>query len=160
MSLYARQTEVSVERSKGEIEKTLARYGAGAFAYATSGAKAMVQFQANNRRIMFVLPLPDPSADEYRYYSRNGAVQKHRERHKADAAALWEKACRQKWRCLALSIKAKLEAVESGIATFEEEFMAHIVLPDGKTVGQHMLPQIAASYESKKLPPMLPNFGK
>lgn len=39
----------------------------------------------------------------------------------------WEQACRQAWRALALVIKAKLEAVDAGIVTFEEEFMAQIV---------------------------------
>lgn len=70
--------------------------------------------------------------------------------------AAYEQAVRQRWRALALLIKSKLEAVESGITVFEEEFMAHVVLPDGKTVGQHLLPQIAHSYESGHMPPLLP----
>lgn len=71
----------------------------------------------------------------------------------------WEQACRQKWRALALVVKAKLEAVESGISEFEEEFLAHIVLPDGQTVGRWMQPQIADAYGSGKMPPMLPALG-
>jgi hypothetical protein len=43
----------------------------------------------------------------------------------------WKQAYHQRWRALALAIKA----VESGIATFEEEFLAHIALPNGSTVG-------------------------
>lgn len=56
---------------------------------------------------------------------------------------------------MALVIKAKLEAVEAGIAAFEEEFLAHIVLPNGSTVGQFMMPQIAAVYETGRMPPLL-----
>jgi hypothetical protein len=41
---------------------------------------------------------------------------------------------RRLWRCLLISIKAKLEAVGSGIATFDEEFLAHIVTPDNDTI--------------------------
>jgi hypothetical protein len=57
---------------------------------------------------------------------------------------------------LALVIKAKLEAVASGITTFEDEFMAHIMMPDGLTVGKHIKPTIAAAYASGKMIPLLP----
>jgi hypothetical protein len=65
-------------------------------------------------------------------------------------------ACRARWRALALVIKAKLEAVESGITTFEEEFLAHIVLPDGTTLGQWAAPRLAHVYDTGAMPPMLP----
>jgi hypothetical protein len=68
----------------------------------------------------------------------------------------WEQAVRQRWRALALVIKAKLEAVESGISEFESEFMANIVLPDGKSVGEWMRPQIAEAYRIGEMPSMLP----
>jgi hypothetical protein len=42
-----------------------------------------------------------------------------------------------------LSIKAKLEAVETGIESFEIAFMPYVVLPDGKTVAEHVLPALA-----------------
>lgn len=68
----------------------------------------------------------------------------------------WEQGCRQRWRALALVIKAKLEAVESGITTFEEEFLAHIVMPDGMTVGNHVRPTIQAWYSGGQMRPLLP----
>lgn len=68
----------------------------------------------------------------------------------------WEQACRQRWRALLLVIKAKLEATECGISSFESEFMANIVLPDGTTAGDFMLPQIAEVYKNGTMPPMLP----
>ena len=71
---------------------------------------------------------------------------------------LWEQATRQCWRALALVVKAKLEAVEANIATFEEEFMAHIVMPDGKTVAEHARPMIASAYKSGKIQPLLPGW--
>ncbi|MBI2798928.1 MAG: hypothetical protein HYX63_01375 [Gammaproteobacteria bacterium] len=70
-----------------------------------------------------------------------------------------QQAVRQRWRALNLVIKAKLEAVESGISVFEEEFLAHIVMPNNQRVGQWMLPQIAAAYSSGKMSPMLPVPG-
>ena len=53
-------------------------------------------------------------------------------------------------------IKAKLEAADSGISTIEREFLYDIVLPDGKTVGEYMAPQIEAAYTTGEMPPMLP----
>jgi len=60
------------------------------------------------------------------------------------------------WRALALVVKAKLEAVEVGISTFDEEFLSNIVLPDNTTVGAHMIPQVERSYLDGSMPLMLP----
>jgi hypothetical protein len=65
-------------------------------------------------------------------------------------------ATRQRWRALALVIKAKLEVVESGISIFEDEFMANIVLPGGDTVGDFRRLQIAEAYRIGKAPDVLP----
>lgn len=135
MSEYAKYTTVSPEKSKFEIENILKKYGATSFASGWSGASATIAFEAKGRRVKFVLPLPDPK----KFYSQEKR----------------EQAIRQKWRCLALAIKAKLEVVESGIATFEEEFMAHVVLPNGNTVGKWMEPQIKTAYESGQMPLLL-----
>ena len=56
-------------------------------------------------------------------------------------------------------IKAKLEAVESGISTVEAEFLANIVLPDNNTAGDWMIPQIDEAYRTGEMPPMLPGAG-
>jgi hypothetical protein len=63
------------------------------------------------------------------------------------------KSARQRVRSV---IKAKLESVESGVTTFEQEFLAHIILPGGETVGEFVIPQIAEAYASGvAMPPML-----
>lgn len=155
MSIYAQNTVVSVERSRAEIEAILSRYGATAFAYATNMDKAMIKFQASNRHIMFVLQLPDREAKIFTH----GYAGKGRKLGGDEAYRKWEQACRQKWRCLSLAIKAKLESVESGIASFEDEFMAHILMPDGKTVSQHTAPMIQQAYDSGKMLPLLPDFS-
>jgi hypothetical protein len=53
---------------------------------------------------------------------------------------------------LAPVIKAKLEVVESGISVLDEEFLAQIVLPDGSTAGDFLVPQIERAYESGEMP--------
>jgi hypothetical protein len=52
-------------------------------------------------------------------------------------------------------VKAKFEAVESGISAFEEEFLANVVVPGGKTVGQTVIPQLG-QYTADQLPRLLP----
>lgn len=138
--MYAKNTMVSCERSKTEIEKTLLRYGATHFAYTTMPEGAVVQFVYAGKRIRFLVPMPKRPTE-----SGHGS---------GVVYSRWEKSQRQKWRALALVIKAKLEAVASGICKFEEEFLAHIVLPNGKTAGQEILPKIEEAYASGRVPQM------
>lgn len=148
MPTYASRTEVSSDKSRTEIERTLARYGASSFMYGWDQTRALIAFEMNGRRLKFILPMPD--REEFKR-----TPTKRQLRSQAAAEAAYEQAVRQRWRALALVIKAKLEAVEAGIAEFEEEFLAYIVLPDGRTVGDFMVPQIAAVYESGRMPPLL-----
>lgn len=48
---YASQTSVSVEKSKGEIERSLQKYGASAFTSGWTKGKAVIAFEMNERRI-------------------------------------------------------------------------------------------------------------
>ncbi len=148
MRKYAQNTTVSADKSRIEIENTVKKYGASAFAYATEGSKAIITFKMCDRLIKFILMLPN--LEDYR---RTPAGK--RKRLDADTYTEWEKACCRSFRSLALSIKAKLITVEDGIGVFEEEFLAHIVLPDGRTVGKTILPEIADAYEKGKMPQLL-----
>lgn len=148
MSQYARNTSVSSELSKLEIERVLIRYGADNFAYATTDGKALIGFTMFSRQVKFLLPLPNK--DDFKY-TPTGRSRTENSQYEA-----WEQACRQRWRALKLVIQAKLEAVECGISVFEDEFMSNIVLPDGQTVGDFMRPQIERAYISGNVPAMLP----
>jgi len=144
---YAQGTEVSPERSKAEIERTLKRYGAEAFLYGENQHGVLIQFAAHNRIVRFVLPLP-ARGDFEDYRARNNVVVSGQKAYDAEV--------RRRWRSLANAIKAKLEAVESGIVDFEREFLAQIVLPDDSTVGQWFGPQLEQVYRSGAMPAMLP----
>ena len=154
MSRYAQNTDVTVGRSRDEIEKTLARYGASQFVYGWDQQQALIGFVANDRQIKMMLTLPDK---QDRAFTQTPGGRYMRE--PADALKAWEKACRQSWRALALVVKAKLEAVESGIATFEDEFLAYTVLPGGQTVAQLVAPHIAESYLGGSVAPFLAALG-
>ncbi len=152
MGKYAAQTQVSTDQSRMEIERTLLRYGADQFGYGWEGNRATIAFRAHGRFIRFTIELPRRDAPEFTQHSRG-------QRTETAAYAAWEQACRQKWRALGLVVKAKLEAVESGISEFEDEFLAFIVLPDGSTAGQWLRPQIEASYRSGGMPAALRELG-
>lgn len=146
MGRYARDTQVSTERSLQEIKRTVERYGAESFGFAQDRGKAMVQFALADRLVRFMVVMPARDDEEYTL------TETGRERAASAAFTAWEKACRQRWRALALVVKAKLEAVESGITDFDREFLAYLVLPDGSTVGDSALPAVATAYETGRVP--------
>lgn len=138
---YAEKTKVPIMQSQNEIRTILSKYGATAFGFVEEGDKASIFFQIERRRIRFNLPLPlKPSG-----------------RATGKEIKDYEQICRSKWRSLVLSIKAKLESVASGITTLEQEFLAHIILPNGQTLGQVAIPQIDRSYDDNVMPPLLGN---
>lgn len=152
MARFAEDTKVTPEKSRAEIEATLSRYGATAFMFGTTQERAVIMFECRGRRVRFEIALPRPDDPEFIKTPNRGIVRSPQQRQQA-----CEQAIRQRWRALALVIKAKLEAVETGITEFEEEFLAHIVLPNGQTVGRWMLPQVAEAYERGTMPPLLPS---
>lgn len=155
MTRYAADTSVSAEKSRAEIERNLQRWGATQFMYGWDSDRAFVGFRMNNRQLRFVLQMPDRTAKEFWFTPSRGT-----KRTEAQAYAEWEQACRQRWRALNLVIKAKLEAVESGISTFDDEFLAQIMLPNGRTVGEQIHGDIALAYETNEMPALLPGMGK
>ncbi len=149
---YASGTEVPVDRSKTEIEKILGRYNATAFMYATSGKGAAIAFEAKGRRVRMMVPIPDKKQFEV---SDGGRVRTEQQVQNA-----YDQEHRRRWRALALTVKAKFEATQSGIATFEEEFLPYIMLPGKKnqTVAEWLLPQVEQAYMTGRMPDML-NLG-
>ncbi len=151
MRRYAQNTSVPVDRSRAEIERTLERYGATGFGYSWErrevaispvpvyGAKtevrefAMLGFKLKARSIRLDVPMP--------------TVREARSEARLDAAR------RQRWRALLLVIKAKLEAVESGIGTLESEFLANVVTESGRTIGEVVLPRLSEAVLAGRLLP-------
>ncbi len=133
----------------------LSRYGARQFAYGRDDDRglAVVEFAASNRRIRLILPVPDPAAREFTHTPTRRQL-----RNPADARREYEQAVRQRWRALLLIIKAKLEAVDAGVVTFENEFLPYVVLPDGRTVAESVKPAIDTAYASGSVPALLPGL--
>jgi hypothetical protein len=153
MAGYAEDTKVPVDKTLDEIRKTLNRYGADAYLYGHDQGRGMIAFRMQGRQIrMFVID-PDSRSEEV---TRTDAG-RYRPTHLHNSRI--EQLRRQRWRILLLTLKAKLEAVRSGAVNLDEEFLAHIVLPSGATVGQWVGPQLDEVYESGDMPSLLPGVS-
>jgi hypothetical protein len=121
MAKFAARTKVPIEKTKVEIERLVKRYGVKGFVAGWQGDSARIEFLAHDRHIRLTVVAP-----------------------------LQEQAARQKWRALLLLVKAKLEAVDANIATFEEAFVGDIVMPDERTVWESAREPIKLAYETGK----------
>ncbi len=139
MAKYAQNTSVSADRSKAEIERTLIRYGVDEFFYGRFAKGAAIGFTFKGRSVKLNVPLP---------------ARKQFRDNKAGEAS-WEKECRRLWRVLLLSIKADLEAIESGLKTFEDVYLAYTCLPDGSTIGQAVQEKINLMVNDGQMPKLL-----
>jgi hypothetical protein len=108
--------------------------------YGWDADRAVIGFVVHERQIRFLLPMPDRADREFTRTPTGRA------RSVTEANHAYEQAVKQRWRALALVIKAKLEAVTANIVTFEDEFAMHMILPDGRTVRDHVLPAIEDAY--------------
>lgn len=139
---FAARTRVPVDQSRKDIERALKRYEATGFGYswerrsatrpAAGGGSsviiveehAIIAFDMKGMRIQLDLIMPEAEREQ-----------------------------RQRWRALLLVITAKLEAIESGLGTLQSEFLANVVMKNGMTVGQVILPQLSRVIEKGLLLP-------
>lgn len=145
MPEYAKNTTASEQKSILEIESTLRRYDAKSFAYGWEVCE--IAFKTDNRTIRFRPPM---SARSEFVTTPTGM-----ERAELTIENEYRKARRQRWRALLLIVKAKLEAIDSGIKTFDEKFLPYMVLPGGKTISEVIMPQLEDAYATGGVPQLL-----
>lgn len=131
---YARGTDTSPEKSRVEIEKLLVKmkatqHGVG---FDNEKGEAIVQFTIEKRQVAFRVAMP--KREQFNkmkrgYYPTSSKVDE-----------LWQQAVREKWRALLMVLKGKFVAVETGVESFEQAFFYHLQLPQGGTVGEHVMP--------------------
>ena len=153
MPRFASDTSVPVERSRAEIESTLVKYGADEFQTGWTTGRAMVAFRLKDLFIRFVLPIP--GRDEKRFTHKKDRYGSTVKRTDAQSEAAWNQEIRQRWRCLLLTIRAKLEAVECGISSIEQEFLAFIVMPNQVTLGEWIIDRALPAIKAGNMPLML-----
>lgn len=150
---YAETTSVPFERSIADIITILRKSGADRMAQMEERSGYIVQFFSHDRMIRFRVKFP--SIDEMpKFNGRNQALTN------AQRIEKLEQAKRQRGRALMLVIKAKLESVESQVETFEEAFLANVVMADGKTMYERVQEPIALEYQSGVPKLMLTSGGE
>lgn len=182
---YAEDTDVSVERSRAEIERLLRRHGATQFGSATNDDEgtAWVVFKLEGRmfRLEVRRPRPEqmpktpaPTAPEKtpppshawnrdQHLAREKreaddhakAMDRWREKEKLRALRWIEQEERRRWRAQLLLVKAKLEMIATGETTVEREFLADMLTADGRTIGKQLGPVIERMYATGKMPATL-----
>jgi hypothetical protein len=135
MTRYASETEVPIERSKRQIEELLASRGVEGYHTGWDLGRDIIEFVWKGKQVRFVLKrnkLADFSV------APSGYGRTSRQQQQA-----FEQADRQRWRALYLVIRAKVESIEAGLAIFEEEFLAFIVVPGrNETLGEILVPRL------------------
>lgn len=150
MPRYAAETTVSAERSRAEIEETLKRYGASEFHSGWRAEQALIAFRYKELFVRFIIPLP--KSTEKRFFFKEDRYGMQKRLTDQQAARNYEQEIRQRWRALLLVVKAKLEAVECGISTVEQEFLAFIVMPDDRSVLDWLAADVLPSIKEGKMP--------
>lgn len=155
MPKYAARTEVPLSRSRDELERLLTAHGASGFAYGHDDTLGVFQVMCRiaDRAFRFTIPMPVLS-DPIVKYSEAGRL-----RTSAQQQTGLQAETRRRWRALLMITKAKLVAVEDGVQTLEQAFLADIVLPDGSTVGEYVTPQLDVAYATHQMPAVLPGGG-
>lgn len=144
---FAKGTTVAAAKSEAEIRGTLARLQANSIIVGNDGPVSFVLARINGRYVKFEVALPD--RQEFRVDGR-GTL---RSPERVDQAVRDE--TNRRWRALALLVKAKVTAIEDGIATFEDEFISATVMPDGKRFIEHARPAVEEAYQLGTAPKLL-----
>lgn len=135
-SQFAKTTTVSAKSSRDEIEATLLRYGVIKMATLQDGRGFAIGFELRGRR--YRLEVPHPIREDFKNDSH------------------FEQAIRTRWRVLLLLLKAKLESIECGLSTFEQEFLPQTILPGtNRTVSDYLPAEIERAYLENKTPQLL-----
>jgi hypothetical protein len=117
-------TQVPVARSQGELRDLLRKFGAQQFSFGEGADWAGVEFIHADQLVRVRCPLKPPDANAVSdHYSKN------RKSPDASRQTLLNREAMRVWRVLVWTIKARLVAVEEGLETFEQAFLAAIVDP-------------------------------
>lgn len=136
MARYAKNTSVPVSKSRVQVQKLLVDYGIEEFFFGTSPRGEGVGFKHEGKVYKHNVPMPD--RNDYGYETK------------------YNQAVRQRWRVFYMSLKMKLEEIQDGGISFEDQFLSMMTLPDGSTVADFMrLPENIALLNKSEMPKLL-----
>lgn len=131
---YAQDTRVPAGVTKDEIERRLRKAGA---------TNIYSGYDEDQKRIQLGFRI------EGRLYKLTSST--HRPTRRCDD----EQIMREAWRVLLLLLVGRLEMIASGASTWETEFLGNLLLPDGSTVADDVLPKVAEAYATGQMRPLL-----
>ncbi|MCA4133382.1 hypothetical protein [Arthrobacter sp. M4] len=124
-SNYVRGASITASASQAEIQDMLSDFGAVGLRCIREDGRATIAFRSGGQQFRMILVLPRSADEELQKRSTGHALKTPQE------------TARQRWRALSVLIRAKLDAVASGIVSFDQEFMAYRLPPhefeDGRT---------------------------
>lgn len=166
---FAEGTTVSAEKSRIEIEQLLAKHGATQRSFATDDdtGRTVLTFRLSERMARISLgvdlsTLPGPNkrvGEQMKLTCPQGWNGWTLTRRREWTAAKRDQLNRELMRRLLLVLKAKLELIQDGVTTFEREFLADILLPNGETMHEAVRGRLADAYETGNMPLLLPRVG-
>ena len=138
---YAETTKVPFESSIAEIVRLLRKANADQIAQVEERDRFTIQFSMDGRLVRFRIP-----------FATAGEIERMRGPRR-QARDVDQQSRRQRGRALLLVIKAKLESIETGIETFEQAFLANVVMANGETVYDRIATPIADEYRTGAVQP-------
>lgn len=136
MAKYAKNTTVPIGRTKVQTQELMTNYGIKEFFFGTSPRGDGIGFKYEGH--VYKHNVPMPSRDDY------------------GTDRQYEQAIRQRWRIFYMSLKMKLEEIQSGGISFEDQFLSMMTLPNGSTVAEFLrLPENVALLSRSEMPKLL-----
>lgn len=139
-------TEVPVVRSQDGIRRLLMRRAGAKLAFISDppreGFEAVVEIDAAPYRVrVMATTRPAPLTKNRRHYRRGVVGEKETtDRFRQEWA---ERETRRIWRVLFYHLKSVFEAADSGVMEFRELMLPYIILRDGRTIADIMVPKLS-----------------
>lgn len=132
-------TKVAVEKSQSEIRKLLRGYGAEGYRFGEDTQAGMtwasVEFVNQGYMVRMRVPLKPPEMEPLRKRAKNARTKTLEDIYEE----AMDQEARRIWRVLFWNLKSRMEAVEEGVETFLEAFLAHVVnAATGRTVYEEL----------------------
>jgi hypothetical protein len=116
-----------------EMERILTYHGATNIRFGREGEAGFVTFRFKDRTARVCLPLPE---------------KKTRGRDLENALDHWEAGCAVGWELVQNALNSKLYLVRAGLASFEEEFLARLVMADGRNFSEHVSSLVEETFQT------------
>jgi hypothetical protein len=142
-------TSVPVAKSQEGIRKMLLQNKASGIAFVSQteplseGFEAMIPIDGKTYRIRIVAQI-----QKLENHTKGRCYRGSYRAAKSDSQ-VQEIEMRRVWRVLYYHLKSVYEATNTGVMEFRELMLPYIVVKDGRTIAQHLLPQLDKAIESR-----------